>query len=110
MSWLNLIIADLCQECNRQSPKPYTESAQRGDGTRPEMTRRCWIAMPKEYIAEELLQAVRDVKAGKISRKITVEATPVAEARQGRFDPGRLSLQECPVDVHWTAFSLARCR
>ena len=35
----------------------------------------------KRNIAEELLQAVRDVKAGKIGRKITVEVTPVTEAR-----------------------------
>jgi putative transcriptional regulator len=32
-------------------------------------------------IAEELLQAVRDVKSGKIGRKITIQLTPVAEAR-----------------------------
>lgn len=35
----------------------------------------------KRNIAEELLQAVRDIKAGKIGRKTTVELTPAAEAR-----------------------------
>ena len=35
----------------------------------------------KRNIADELLQAVRDIKGGKIGRKSTVELTPVAEAR-----------------------------
>ena len=35
----------------------------------------------KRNIAEELLQAVRDVKAGNIGRKTSVKLTAVAEAR-----------------------------
>ena len=32
-------------------------------------------------IAEELLQAIRDIKAGKVGRRSTVEISPIAEAR-----------------------------
>ena len=32
-------------------------------------------------IGDELLQAVRDIKAGKVGRTVTVEVSPIAEAR-----------------------------
>ena len=32
-------------------------------------------------IAEELLQAIRDIKTGKVGRRSTVEISPIAEAR-----------------------------
>ncbi len=32
-------------------------------------------------IGEELLQAIRDIKSGKVGRKSTVEISPIAEAR-----------------------------
>ena len=32
-------------------------------------------------IGEELLQAVRDIKSGKVGRRSTVEISPIAEAR-----------------------------
>lgn len=36
----------------------------------------------KRNIGEELLQAVRDIKAGKVGRVSTVEVSPLASARQ----------------------------
>lgn len=33
-------------------------------------------------IGEELLQAIRDVKSGKVGRRTAVELSPIAEARQ----------------------------
>ncbi len=36
----------------------------------------------KRNIGEELLQAVRDIKAGKVGRVSTLEVSPIAAARQ----------------------------